>query len=1217
MTLLLFSVLLLVIAVAGRFIFGEIGVSICACLLGAFGYFLYPVLISAVVWSLALIAGKKIVSAKWYFRTLAVLASVFLIAHLATSTQYLGAGYASYLSGCWGAASDGVSATAGGVLFGLVVYPFAALLSSVGAYILFAALTALSVFFFLRATALRAVVRGFATRPKAEKAPRGKVEPTGVRRYPQEDAFDALDEPLVPQGNGASGDQPYNRYYDDPQDEHRMQYRRAEGQPSVPEPQQIPRPSYRAAEQSRGREEGYTSPQNGYTPPQNGYTPPQNGYTPPQNGYTPQPQNKEPLSGRDILFGDPITSYQRNLIYRDDSAFNSQQRHSSISPTTPRREDNTPKTYVTRGSSAPASPRKDDNTPRTIVTRGGVTTPSSPRREDPPAVRRSSISPTTPRGEDNIPKTIVTRGGSAAPAALSWRSEPPAPRANYSEMYADNTRSREHTPPPRKIVEQHSERRDLSDALNYPDVPSFRMSGSAEQDLREHFDDEEEFSSQPNVNDDVPRDSFGQDGGLREEDLPYWQDPTLKRSEGKRTSGRSASRREDLREFNRERRDPTQDTSARISDGRSVPGKDFDDRTTLRVPEEESALRNDFDDRTTLRVPEEESALRNDFDDRTTLRVPEEENTLRNDFDDRTTLRVPEEQNTLRNDFDDTALRVPEEPSPEREDPLHTSIGFGEPAAPVREEPLAESRVRQAMASHADDLDGDDVEEDPHFLPAKEERPVQRRVPRPYVRPDPDDLSDYQNISGVTDREIDQNSQIIVDTLSGFRVDAVVKRVTVGATVTRYDIDVPGNVAVSQVIKRDEEIGMRLHTRDGVNIYANSEKGLISIEVPNSTRSTVGLRSVMQAEEYQRSKPGALMFAIGQDVEGRNVCGDIAKMTHILVAGATNSGKSVCLNSMLVSLICKYSPEELRLILIDPKKIEFAPYEGLPHLMINEIINDTQKAIKSLNWAIKEMERRYTLFEQKTRAGTAVRNTDEYNSNLFDGEERLAKIVIVVDELADLMSVAKKDIEERIQRLTQKARAAGIHLVIATQRPSVDVITGVIKGNLPTRMAFRVIQEVDSRTILDESGAQKLLGNGDMLFRTGGMFSSMRVQGAFISSQELQRVVADIKSHNEAFFDSEMENFINQSEDKSADGEDNEGVSEEYIRALSYSVQAGTTSTSSLQRRFSIGYNHAARIIDWMEMMGYILPYEGNPRGGRKVVLTPEEFESKYGSTKE
>ena len=267
---------------------------------------------------------------------------------------------------------------------------------------------------------------------------------------------------------------------------------------------------------------------------------------------------------------------------------------------------------------------------------------------------------------------------------------------------------------------------------------------------------------------------------------------------------------------------------------------------------------------------------------------------------------------------------------------------------------------------------------------------------------------------------------------------------------------------------------MRLHARDGVNMYANRESGAISIEVPNAKRATVGVRSVMNADDYVNAKPTALAFVMGKDVEGRDVCGDIVKMKHVLVAGSTGSGKSVCLNALLVSLICKYSPEDLRLILIDPKKVEFAVFDGLPHLMINEIIADAQKAVTALNWAIKEMERRYSLFEQKTRDGSLVHNIDDYNTKRTEDEDKLAKIVIVVDELADLMSVAKKDIEERIQRLAQKARAAGIHLVIATQRPSVDVITGVIKGNLPTRLAFRVIQEVDSRTILDESGAEKL-----------------------------------------------------------------------------------------------------------------------------------------------
>ena len=491
----------------------------------------------------------------------------------------------------------------------------------------------------------------------------------------------------------------------------------------------------------------------------------------------------------------------------------------------------------------------------------------------------------------------------------------------------------------------------------------------------------------------------------------------------------------------------------------------------------------------------------------------------------------------------------------------------------------------------------------------------QKHKYKAYVRPNLADLSDYNDSVGITQEEIADNSETIMETLRGFRVEAEVVGVTTGATVTRYDIDIPRNVGVTQVIKRDAEVAMRLHARDGVNIYSNSEKGTISIEVPNSRRATVGLKSVMQSEEYVRAKPGSLMFAVGQDVEGRNVCGNIVKMTHILVAGSTNSGKSVCLDAMIISLLYKYSPEELRLILIDPKKTEFIVFDGLPHLMINEIISDAQKAVAAFNWAIKEMERRYDLFEKKTRGGINVRNIDEYNVNITPDEEKLPKIVIVVDELADLMSVAKKDIEERIQRLTQKARAAGIHLVLATQRPSVDVITGVIKGNLPTRMALRVISDVDSRTILDESGAQKLLGNGDMLFRTGGMFVSKRVQGAFVSAADMQRVVEDVKAHNEAYFDESVAEYINKTESGAGgggeDGDDG-AVDPLYIRALKIVVDLGQASISLIQRKCSVGYNHAGKIIEWMDLMGYISPFDGKAKA-RSVLLTKEEFQEKYG----
>ncbi|MGN1078070.1 MAG: DNA translocase FtsK, partial [Candidatus Gallimonas sp.] len=533
-----------------------------------------------------------------------------------------------------------------------------------------------------------------------------------------------------------------------------------------------------------------------------------------------------------------------------------------------------------------------------------------------------------------------------------------------------------------------------------------------------------------------------------------------------------------------------------------------------------------------------------------------------------------------------------------------------EPEEPVPEEPPRAARAFSERSFRREETSP--APEEPAPAPKK-------YVYKEYVRPGNNLFRYYDDTVSVSQEEIDRNCSTIVETLAGFRVDAEVVKVTCGSAVTRYDIDIPRNIAVRSVIRHDQEIAMRLHARDGVNIYSNSEVGAISIEVPNSVRATVGIKSVLKADEYVNAKPTALMFAIGKDVEGRNVCGNIAKMKHILVAGSTGSGKSVCLNAMLISLICKYSPQDLRLILIDPKKVEFAVYDGLPHLMINEIIADAQKAVAALNWAIKEMERRYQLFEQKTRNGKLVHDVDEYNVNLSEGEEKLPKIVIVVDELADLMSVAKKDIEDRIQRLAQKARAAGIHLVIATQRPSVDVITGVIKGNLPTRIAFRVIQEVDSRTIIDSSGAEKLLGNGDMLYRTEGMFNCSRVQGAFLSSEEVQAVIEDIKAHNEAYFDDSVAEYINRSEENAAgrtsdDGA--EGVSEvddQLIDALRIVVKLGSASISLIQRKCSVGYNHAGKIIEWMEMMGYISPFDGKAKA-RTVLLTKEEFEAKYGS---
>jgi DNA segregation ATPase FtsK/SpoIIIE-like protein len=678
-------------------------------------------------------------------------------------------------------------------------------------------------------------------------------------------------------------------------------------------------------------------------------------------------------------------------------------------------------------------------------------------------------------------------------------------------------------------------------------------------------------------------------------------------------------------------------------------GTDFR-REEYETPVSRAPVKPVRDEREILLTPAPEEPVQEEADELPASRT--EEDSFRNLF------ARPVERTEAREEPQETALAaeaVIADPFDRRE----TRFGFGADVQPPEEEEAPSFRTFEAPArtSSADLFDSDDepeiddadfrAEPDAGTAPVRtrsfEERGFResgfreshiretavseepaapapqpkRHVYKPYRRPGYELFVPYDDTVTVSQEEIEHNSSVIVDTLAGFRVDAEVVKVRSGSSVTRYDIDIPKNIAVRMVVKRDAEIAMRLHARDGVNIYPNSEVGVVSIEVPNSKRATVGLRSVLMADEYVNAKPNSLMFAIGKDIEGRNVCGNIVKMKHILVAGSTGSGKSVCLNAMLISLICRYSPEELRLILIDPKKVEFAIFDGLPHLMINEIIADAQKAVTALNWAIKEMERRYTLFERKTRGGVNVHNLDEYNACLTEDEERLPKIVIVVDELADLMSVAKKDIEDRIQRLAQKARAAGMHLVIATQRPSVDVITGVIKGNLPTRLAFRVIQEVDSRTILDESGAEKLLGNGDMLYRTEGMFNCLRVQGAFISSQEVQAVIENIKANNEAYFDDSVADYINktnQSDGARSDADDaDDSVDPQYIKALAIVVKLGSASISLIQRKCSVGYNHAGKIMEWMEIMGYVAPFDGKAKA-RAVILTKEEFEAKYGS---
>lgn len=493
--------------------------------------------------------------------------------------------------------------------------------------------------------------------------------------------------------------------------------------------------------------------------------------------------------------------------------------------------------------------------------------------------------------------------------------------------------------------------------------------------------------------------------------------------------------------------------------------------------------------------------------------------------------------------------------------------------------------------------------------------PKKPRVIRPYVRVRLDDL-DCRDVEPMANQEeVEETKATIIATLEDFKVTgASIGSVTFGPTVTRYNLVIPRNISPKKVVALDQSIAIGLHS-SGVNVYPNYDEGVVSIEVPNKERQFVQLGSMLAGDTFVNAKPSSLMFAMGKDVANRKIYGDISKMIHMLVAGASGSGKSVFLGALIISLIYKYSPEELRLILIDPKKTEFVLYNDLPHLMINEIITDVHKTVQSLNWAIGEMNRRYELFEKMSRSGKYVVNLDQYNEQL-DKNERLPKIVIIIDELADLMLAAKKEIEDRIQNLTQKARAAGIHLIVATQRPSTDVITGVIKSNLPTRIAFGVATDVDSRVILDQSGAQKLLGKGDFLYTAQGINTPVRVQSAFISPEESQRVVNFIKQNNEAYYDEEATNYINNSRSGGGDegvggGSDKTMVDPMAIEALKHVIISGSASISMIQRKCATGYNRAGKIIEWMEEMGYISAFDGAK--ARKVLITKDEYESIYG----
>ena len=475
---------------------------------------------------------------------------------------------------------------------------------------------------------------------------------------------------------------------------------------------------------------------------------------------------------------------------------------------------------------------------------------------------------------------------------------------------------------------------------------------------------------------------------------------------------------------------------------------------------------------------------------------------------------------------------------------------------------------------------------------------------RPYELPKVEEIlaSEVKKKNFALEREIAENAQTLAQTLENFKVKAKIINACHGPAVTRYELEPAPGVKVSKITNLADDLALSL-AAFSVRIEPIPGKAAIGIEVPNKELEGIRLREVLEKPAFATAK-SKLTVGLGVDIAGQGIFADLAKMPHLLVAGATGSGKSVCINTLITSVLFKARPDEVKFILIDPKMVELSNYNGIPHLMV-PVVTDAKKAASVLNWSVQEMEKRYAKF-----AETGVRDMERFNA--AKPEEKMPAIVIIIDELADLMMVAPHDVEDAICRLAQKARAAGIHLVLATQRPSVDVITGIIKANIPSRISFAVSSQIDSRTILDMSGAEKLLGKGDMLFYPVGSAKPQRVQGAFVSDEEVERLLDFIRSQGQQMEENQeiieyTENAVMEAEDGKK-GATKEKIDELLGDAIELVMSSGQASTSSIQRRFRIGYTRAARLIDTMEEMKIIGPSLGSKP--REILVSSEEAEA-------
>ena len=559
-------------------------------------------------------------------------------------------------------------------------------------------------------------------------------------------------------------------------------------------------------------------------------------------------------------------------------------------------------------------------------------------------------------------------------------------------------------------------------------------------------------------------------------------------------------------------------------------------------------------------------------------------------------------------DKDEEVLSVPFPPDNEREEEVQDN----EPLMQM-EEPVEQSTVIEAIMMEEEP---DDIQEEVVVPPSTEESAATvQSVPSVQTAPVMDENGQHmyelpkvthilskhiKQTNEMLTQEIRENAQILQQTLESFHVNAKVVSTCHGPAVTRYDLEPAPGVKVSKITNLAEDIALQLAT-SSVRIEPVPGKAAIGIEIPNRTLESVQLREVLENPQFQEAS-SKLTVGLGMDISGEAIFADIRKMPHLLVAGATGSGKSVCINTLISSILFKATPDEVKFILIDPKMVELSNYNGIPHLMV-PVVTDPKKASSVLNWAVQEMEKRYSIF-----AKHGVRDIKSFNRRY--PEEKIPLVVIVIDELADLMMVSPKDVEDAICRILQKARAAGIHMILATQRPSVNVITGIIKANLPSRISFAVSSQVDSRTILDRGGAETLLGKGDMLFSPQGAPKPIRVQGAFISDEEVEMLLDFIRAQGQEISENEELIDFMESEATEDDHANEEAPSVKQDQLLPDAVElvmsTGQASSSNIQRRLGVGYTRAARLVDTMEELRIIGPSAGGNKP-REILMTADQ----------